>query len=253
MGQAKVKREKTLHRRAFNKYFDMGPSRSLPRVADHFGVSIAAAKQWSRSHGWKARVKARDEENSELQPVDVGLDKKTVKEVDEVASMVSGGTRQIKESTQDGAGKALDIPRDKKGKPKERNRDNENLALIDGLKVGAAKAISRGILSVDTVADLATLIRAEGYVTRRDSESFVNKEAKPFVMIQTLVKNMHIDARAVGEKALRAVRGSKDDGVIEADSVEVLPEGRPTEVEPGRPDRPLMLVKKKSRQKKPSS
>lgn len=48
--------------RAFEIYRDMGPGRSLERLAQNLGKTKAAMEQWSVKHGWGERVRAFDAE-----------------------------------------------------------------------------------------------------------------------------------------------------------------------------------------------
>ena len=52
---------------AFKTYLDMGPQRSLARVARHYGKSNTAMEKLSRKYGWPERVAARDAHLAELE------------------------------------------------------------------------------------------------------------------------------------------------------------------------------------------
>ena len=53
------------HRDAFEFYYSLGDSRSLPQVAQRFTVSERSVKKWSRVFGWQDRVAERDAKNAE--------------------------------------------------------------------------------------------------------------------------------------------------------------------------------------------
>lgn len=46
---------------AFEVYRDLGPDRSLVRLSQAHGKSIATVTEWSTRHDWQARVRAFDE------------------------------------------------------------------------------------------------------------------------------------------------------------------------------------------------
>lgn len=48
--------------RAFDYYFALGESRSLPQVAAHMGRSRVTIKKWSSKFNWADRVRDRDRE-----------------------------------------------------------------------------------------------------------------------------------------------------------------------------------------------
>ena len=52
---------------AFKTDLDMGPQRSLARVARHYGKSNTAMEKLSRKYGWPERVAARDAHLAELE------------------------------------------------------------------------------------------------------------------------------------------------------------------------------------------
>jgi hypothetical protein len=53
-------KETEKHQRAFEVYYSLGPSRSLPIVAKRVGASVGAVKKWSRVFNWKQRVEDRE-------------------------------------------------------------------------------------------------------------------------------------------------------------------------------------------------
>jgi hypothetical protein len=59
-----MKTETLRHQEAFNHYYSLGETRSIPKVAREYSVSEAAVKKWSRAFGWQARIEQRDIENA---------------------------------------------------------------------------------------------------------------------------------------------------------------------------------------------
>lgn len=57
-------KETLRHREAFEYYYSLGPTRSLPQVARQYSVSVAAVKKWSKAFNWQERVEQRDIENA---------------------------------------------------------------------------------------------------------------------------------------------------------------------------------------------
>ena len=55
-------KEQEHHKKAFEYYYTLGESRSLPKVAARLGVSLASVKLWSRSFDWHQRLNDRDAE-----------------------------------------------------------------------------------------------------------------------------------------------------------------------------------------------
>jgi hypothetical protein len=55
-----VKKETIRHIEAFEMYYNMGDTRSLQRLSDVLGLSLASTLKWSRSFGWVARIVERD-------------------------------------------------------------------------------------------------------------------------------------------------------------------------------------------------
>lgn len=53
-------RETPKHKEAFRKYYNLGNSRTLASLADHFGITERTAKQWSREFHWQDRIAERD-------------------------------------------------------------------------------------------------------------------------------------------------------------------------------------------------
>jgi hypothetical protein len=60
---AKVENE--LHVQAFNFYYGLGKSRSLKKVAEHFGKTERTIANWSRDFNWGERVTQRAIEEDE--------------------------------------------------------------------------------------------------------------------------------------------------------------------------------------------
>ena len=52
------------HKEAFEYYYALGSSRSIPQVCQNLSVSIPAVKNWSKAFNWQDRVIQRDIENS---------------------------------------------------------------------------------------------------------------------------------------------------------------------------------------------
>lgn len=52
--------EREDQRLAFERYAEMGPARSLSKLARKIGVSKSAVKTWSREFGWADRLQLRD-------------------------------------------------------------------------------------------------------------------------------------------------------------------------------------------------
>jgi hypothetical protein len=50
------------HLKAFELYYGMGSSRSLPALAKEVGMSETAVKGWSRTFNWTKRIEDRDQE-----------------------------------------------------------------------------------------------------------------------------------------------------------------------------------------------
>lgn len=53
-------KETLKHKEAFEFYYTLGKERSLKAVAEKFGVSDQAAKNWSKNFNWQYRVEQRD-------------------------------------------------------------------------------------------------------------------------------------------------------------------------------------------------
>lgn len=54
--------ESDQHMKAFELYYGMGSSRSLPALARELGMSETAVKGWSRTFNWTKRIEDRDQE-----------------------------------------------------------------------------------------------------------------------------------------------------------------------------------------------
>jgi len=52
--------EQEHHRKAFEIYYAQGEKRSLARLAAELGISVATAKAWGRSFGWRKRIGERE-------------------------------------------------------------------------------------------------------------------------------------------------------------------------------------------------
>jgi hypothetical protein len=48
------------HKEAFEYYYTLGESRSIPQVAQKYPISIPAVKKWSKSFNWQERILQRD-------------------------------------------------------------------------------------------------------------------------------------------------------------------------------------------------
>lgn len=48
------------HKEAFEYYYCLGESRSIPQVVQKYTVSIAAVKKWSKAFNWQERILKRD-------------------------------------------------------------------------------------------------------------------------------------------------------------------------------------------------
>lgn len=62
-GEDRMK-ETLRHKEAFEYYYSLGPTRSIPQVARQYSVSVAAVKKWSRAFNWQERIEQRDIENA---------------------------------------------------------------------------------------------------------------------------------------------------------------------------------------------
>lgn len=56
-------KETLRHQQAFEYYYMLGSTRSLNKVATHFGVSIQSVSKWSKELDWESRVIERDTKN----------------------------------------------------------------------------------------------------------------------------------------------------------------------------------------------
>ncbi len=56
--------ETTRHQEAFNYYYELGYTRSIPQVAQKIKASHGAVKKWSRDFNWRERVIQRDIDNN---------------------------------------------------------------------------------------------------------------------------------------------------------------------------------------------
>jgi len=48
------------HKQAFDFYYTLGKSRSLPQVGHEYNVSLNAVKKWSKAFQWQKRIQNRD-------------------------------------------------------------------------------------------------------------------------------------------------------------------------------------------------
>lgn len=53
-------KEKDVHVRAFEAYFELGPARSLTKLSQRLGVSRSALRDWSIAFGWQERINERE-------------------------------------------------------------------------------------------------------------------------------------------------------------------------------------------------
>ena len=53
-------REELRHREAFEYYYSLGDTRTLPQVSQKFKVSLTSIKRWSGSFNWQDRIIQRD-------------------------------------------------------------------------------------------------------------------------------------------------------------------------------------------------
>jgi hypothetical protein len=52
-------KEKEAHLKAFETYFEMGPTRSLSKLSDRLGISRSALRDWSMAFRWQERIDER--------------------------------------------------------------------------------------------------------------------------------------------------------------------------------------------------
>ncbi|MFC1476291.1 hypothetical protein ACFLQW_04755 [Candidatus Zixiibacteriota bacterium] len=52
--------EQEHHKKAFECYVALGEKRSFKQVAQQIGVALSTVKLWSRSFGWRQRIRERD-------------------------------------------------------------------------------------------------------------------------------------------------------------------------------------------------
>lgn len=60
----RLKKETLKHQKAFDLYYSLGESRSLPQVAKETGISVTSIKRWAVSFNWQNRVIERDRKNA---------------------------------------------------------------------------------------------------------------------------------------------------------------------------------------------
>ena len=133
---------------AFDRYYAMGPERRLRTLSGSLvdtegfpkSPSYVTLKKWSRAHNWQERVKLRDIENSKQ--VQIKTDREVVNTKADYRKMI-----------------------------KERLAEDLKLDGYVTALIGKAKdKIEKGELSVDTIKDLAELMRVYQGATAKKVE-----------------------------------------------------------------------------------
>jgi hypothetical protein len=133
-------RETREHTDAFNEYYLMGNQRSLKKLASSRKVSEKTAKKWSAEHDWQNRIALRD----------IELSRKEIERVDqEILNTKADYRKQINKRLEEDA--KLDT-------------------FATGLIARAKESIETGKLKIETIKELAELMRAHQGSTARKAE-----------------------------------------------------------------------------------